>query len=113
MFSQSKHAMATKPINECQQYWLDHLKRTAANVDSIVDYAKAQKLKPIDLYAGKTRLIKLGQLRGKRHSKSLQLNGNSQGHLHRAGSYLRHLITELAKAISIEDIEALLPHRVG
>ncbi|MEM1154140.1 MAG: hypothetical protein AAGI44_08360 [Pseudomonadota bacterium] len=30
VFSLSEHVMATKPITDRQQYWLDHLKRATA-----------------------------------------------------------------------------------
>ena len=61
--------MATKPITARQQYWLDHLKRADANGSSLVAYARAQELKPKDLYAWKTRLIQLGHLAGSRKHK--------------------------------------------
>ncbi|WP_152025207.1 IS66 family insertion sequence element accessory protein TnpA [Congregibacter litoralis] len=54
--------MATKPITKRQRYWLVHLKNAASSGGSLVAYAKANDLKPKDLYVWKTQLIKLGHL---------------------------------------------------
>lgn len=54
--------MTIKPINDRQQFWLNHLKSAEASDGTLVDYAKAHQLKPKDLYQWKTRLIRRGVL---------------------------------------------------
>ena len=61
--------MATKPITERQQYWLDHFKRAATSGHSLVEYARTHELKAKDLYAWKTRLINLRHLSSSRKRK--------------------------------------------
>ncbi|MEM8564425.1 MAG: hypothetical protein AAGF57_19450 [Pseudomonadota bacterium] len=111
VFSQSEHVMATKPITERQQYWLDHLKRAAASRESLVDYAQAHDLKAKDLYAWKTRLIELGHLRGSRKKSkfvSVFPNGSTSAatlvipngyRLELQGRVDRHWLAELVEVI--------------
>lgn len=52
--------MADKSMSDRQRYWLGQVKAADMSDGTIVDYARAHKLKVKDLYQWKTKLIKLG-----------------------------------------------------
>ena len=54
--------MSDTPITERQQYWLDHIQAAEAFDCSIADNARAEGLKPKELYSWKGILLRRGLL---------------------------------------------------
>lgn len=60
--------MSNSEITERQQDWLDHIKAAEDFDGSVADYARAEGLRPKELYQWKTILTRRGLLAGKKAS---------------------------------------------